>query len=121
VNGSPGPWRRARTAQPVRRGDRDHEYGLYAAPTATRCWTSLAGLQIPSIVIAHTILSGPPTPAVHSRAVAAMANHVVVCRTQLEARLCSRFDVDPAIIATIPHGGGPDGRTRTSPGRGRHL
>ena len=95
-----------------------HEYGLYGGADGDEVLDVLAGLQIPSIVIAHTILSDP-TPHQRSTlvAVAAMANHVVVMSDAARARLCSRFDVDPAIIATIPHGAAvPTGRTPHEPG-----
>ena len=82
-----------------------HEYGLYGGADGDEVLDVLGGLQIPSIVIAHTVLSDP-TP--HQRsllvAIAAMADQVIVMSDAARERLCNRFDVDPAIIATIPHG-----------------
>jgi glycosyltransferase involved in cell wall biosynthesis len=82
-----------------------HEYGLYGGADGDEVLDVLAGLQVPSIVIAHTIL-GDPTPHQRSTlvAVAAMADRVIVMSEAARERLCSRFDVDPAIVATIPHG-----------------
>ena len=95
-----------------------HEYGLYGGADGDEVLDVLAGLQIPSIVIAHTILSDP-TPHQRSTlvAVAAMADHVVVMSDAARERLCNRFDVDPAIITTIPHGAAiPTGRAPHEPG-----
>ncbi|MGD0287805.1 MAG: glycosyltransferase [Acidimicrobiales bacterium] len=95
-----------------------HEYGLYGGADGDEVFDVLAGLRIPSIVIAHTILSDPTA---HQRstlvAVAAMADHVVVMSDAARERLCNRFDVDPAIITTIPHGAAiPTGRAPHEPG-----
>ena len=95
-----------------------HEYGLYGGADGDEVLDVLAGLQIPSIVIAHTILSDP-TPHQRSTlvAVAAMADHVIVMSDAARERLCSRFDVDPAVITTIPHGAVvPTGRAQHEPG-----
>ena len=95
-----------------------HEYGLYGGADGDEVLEVLAGLQVPSIVIAHTILSDP-TPHQRSTlvAVAAMADHVVVMSDAARERLCNRFDVDPAIITTIPHGAVVStGRTPHEPG-----
>jgi len=93
-----------------------HEYGLYGGADGDEVLDVLAGLQIPSIVIAHTILSDP-TPHQRSTlvAVAAMADHVVVMSDAARARLCNRFDVDPAIVTTIPHGAATPGRAPHEP------
>jgi len=95
-----------------------HEYGLYGGADGDEVLDVLAGLQIPSIVIAHTILSDPTS---HQRstlvAVAAMADHVIVMSDAARARLCTSFDVDPAIVMTIPHGAAiPTGRAPHEPG-----
>ena len=95
-----------------------HEYGLYGGADGDEVLDVLAGLRIPSIVIAHTILTDP-TPHQRSTlvAVAAMADHVVVMSDAARARLCSRFDVDPAIVTTIPHGAAiPTGCAPDEPG-----
>jgi glycosyltransferase involved in cell wall biosynthesis len=94
-----------------------HEYGLYGGADGDEVLDVLAGLQIPSIVIAHTVLSDP-TP--HQRsilvAIAAMADRVIVMSDAAQARLCNRFDVDPATVETIPHGAAiPPDRARRDP------
>lgn len=82
-----------------------HEYGLYGGPDGDEVLQILDHLSVPSIVIAHTILTAP-TP--HQRAVlldvATLADQVVVMSEAARQRLCNRFDVDPAKVVTIPHG-----------------
>jgi glycosyltransferase involved in cell wall biosynthesis len=97
-----------------------HEYGVYGGEDGDEVLEILDDLQIPSIVIAHTILR-EPTP--HQRSVlvsvAAMADRVVVMSDAARERLCARFDVDPAKVTTIPHGAViPMARVRSDrPGR----
>jgi polysaccharide biosynthesis protein PslF len=82
-----------------------HEYGLYGGADGDEVVAVLAALDVPSIVVAHTILLAP-TP--HQRQVlvqvAALADQVVVMSEAARTRLCARFDVDPAKVTTIPHG-----------------
>jgi len=82
-----------------------HEYGLYGGTDGDEVLEILAGLRIPCIVIAHTILSHPTS---HQEAVlnevAAVADTVVVMSEAARERLCRRFAVDPAKVVTIPHG-----------------
>lgn len=82
-----------------------HEYGLYGGTDGDEVLQVLSGLHIPSIVIAHTILTNP-TP--HQRSVlndvAALADRVVVMTEAARARLCDSFDVDPSKVITIAHG-----------------
>ena len=65
----------------------------------------LGGLHVPSIVIAHTILTNP-TP--HQRSVlndvVALADRVVVMTEAARVRLCDGFDVDASKVTTIAHG-----------------
>jgi len=94
-----------------------HEYGLYGGADGDEVLGVLAGLRVPSIVIAHTILSNP-TPHQKSvlEAVASMADQVVVMSDAAQTRLCSRFDVDPAVVSTICHGAAiPTARDRHDP------
>jgi glycosyltransferase involved in cell wall biosynthesis len=82
-----------------------HEYGLYGGPDGDEVLEVLGGLRVPSIVIAHTILTHP-TP--HQRSVlvdvVAAADQVVVMSEAARTRLCTIFDVDPARVTTIAHG-----------------
>ena len=82
-----------------------HEYGLYGGADGDEVLEILSGLHVPSIVIAHTILTHP-TP--HQRSVlnevAALAGCIVVMTEAARKRLCDGFEVDPAKLATIAHG-----------------
>jgi glycosyltransferase involved in cell wall biosynthesis len=82
-----------------------HEYGLYGGTDGDEVLEVLEGTRVPSIVIAHTVLS-EPTP--HQRSVleetAALADQVVVMSDAARVRLCSIFEVDPNTVVTIAHG-----------------
>jgi polysaccharide biosynthesis protein PslF len=82
-----------------------HEYGLYGGADGDELLEILAGLRVPSIVIAHTVLANP-TP--HQRSVlnevVALADQVVVMTQAAQTRLCEGFDVDASKVATIAHG-----------------
>ncbi len=82
-----------------------HEYGLYGGRDGDDVLEILGGLEVPSIVVAHTILA-EPTP--HQRSVlndvATVADRVVVMTEAARARLCNGFDVDPSKVTTIAHG-----------------
>lgn len=82
-----------------------HEYGLYGGADGDEVLHILAGLRVPSIVVAHTVLSEPSR---HQRTVltdvAALSDRVVVMSDAARLRLCNRYDVDPAKVVTIPHG-----------------
>jgi glycosyltransferase involved in cell wall biosynthesis len=82
-----------------------HEYGLYGGADGDEVLEILGALDVPSIVIAHTILTHP-TP--HQRSVlnevVALADGVVVMTEAARSRLCEGFDVDARKISTIAHG-----------------
>jgi polysaccharide biosynthesis protein PslF len=82
-----------------------HEYGVYGGADGDEVLAIMDGLQVPVIVIAHTVLSDP-TP--HQRtvleAVCARASQVVVMSDAARRRLCERFDVDGSRVLTIAHG-----------------
>lgn len=82
-----------------------HEYGLYGGTDGDEVLEILGGLHVPSIVIAHTILTNP-TPHQWSvlNEVAALADRVVVMTEAARVRLCDRFDVDACKVTTIAHG-----------------
>ena len=82
-----------------------HEYGLYGGTDGDEVLEILGALRVPSILIAHTVLTHP-TP--HQRSVlndaAALADRVVVMTEAARLRLCERFDVDADKVSTIAHG-----------------
>ncbi len=95
-----------------------HEYGLYGGTDGDEVLEILGGLKVPSIVIAHTILTNP-TPHQWSvlNEVAALADQVVVMTEAARVRLCDRFDVDARKVTTIAHGAAIP-RERVVPDRG---
>jgi glycosyltransferase involved in cell wall biosynthesis len=82
-----------------------HEYGIYGGVDGDEVVDIIGGLQIPSIVVAHTVLKDP-TPHQRSvlEAIAALADHVVVMSEAASERLCLGFDIDRRKVTTIPHG-----------------
>ena len=82
-----------------------HEYGIYGGTDGDDVVDVIGGLQVPSIVVAHTVLKDP-TP--HQRSVletiATMADRIVVMSDAASRRLCLTFDVDPQKVTTISHG-----------------
>ena len=101
-----------------------HEYGLYGGTDGDEVLEILADLHVPSIVVAHTILTDPTS---HQRSVlndvAALADQVVVMTEAARSRLCQGFDVDASKVTTIAHGAAIPERTgRARPGgTARHL
>jgi glycosyltransferase involved in cell wall biosynthesis len=97
-----------------------HEYGLYGGADGDEVLEILGALHVPSIVIAHTILTNP-TP--HQRSVlndvAALADQVVVMTEAARVRLCDGFDVDEGKVTTIAHGAAIPG-ARVPPDRVDH-
>ena len=95
-----------------------HEYGLYGGADGDDVLEILGGLDVPSIVVAHTILAEPTR---HQRSVlndvAALADQVVVMTEAARVRLCNGFDVDASKVTTIAHGAAiPAGRAVANPG-----
>jgi polysaccharide biosynthesis protein PslF len=82
-----------------------HEYGIYGGLDGDEVVDIIGGLNVPSIVVAHTILKHP-TPHQRSvlEAIAAMAAQVVVMSESARQRLCHGYDVDPRKVSTIVHG-----------------
>lgn len=82
-----------------------HEYGIYGGTDGDEVLDIIGGLDIPSIVVVHTVLSAP-TP--HQRSVleliVALADRVVVMSESANRRLCTGFRVDHRKVITIPHG-----------------
>jgi polysaccharide biosynthesis protein PslF len=82
-----------------------HEYGIYGGPDGDEVVQIMAGLRVPSIVVAHTVLKDP-TPHQRSvlESVLASANQVVVMSEVARQRLCAGFAVDCHKVTTISHG-----------------
>lgn len=82
-----------------------HEFGIYGGADGDEVVDILGGLDIPSIVVLHTV---PRNPTPHQRsvleAVMSLAHHVVVMSDSAGTLLRSGFDVERRKISTIPHG-----------------
>ena len=96
-----------------------HEYGIYGGRDGDDVLEVMSQLNVPSIVVAHTVLLDPTA---HQRrvleSVAEMASAVVVMTDAARSRLVTRFDVDASKVVTIPHGAAMpparDGRDRSA-------
>ena len=92
-----------------------HEYGLYDGVDGDSIVELLSGVEVPIIVVAHTVLTDP-TP--HQRAVleqvCRLAQTVVVMTETARVRLVAGFDVEPAKVTVIPHGAATPRASRAS-------
>ena len=106
VNGSPSSVNASSDA--LNRSDVaiiQHEYGLYGGADGDEVLEILGALHVPSIVIAHTILTNPsPNQRSVLNDAAALADQVVVMTEAARLRLCENFDVDARKVTTIAHG-----------------
>jgi glycosyltransferase involved in cell wall biosynthesis len=82
-----------------------HEYGIYDGVDGDGVLDVQAGLVVPSIVIAHTVLRAPTASqrAVLER-VCDAADAVVVMTDSARVRLIESFDVEASKVLIIPHG-----------------
>lgn len=96
-----------------------HEYGVYGGADGDEVLQIMAGLHVPSIVVAHTVLKDP-TP--HQRSVLekvlSLADKVVVMSKEARHRLTVGYAVDSTKITTIPHGAIVSG-SNTAPSSGQ--
>lgn len=84
-----------------------HEFGIYGGPDGAEVLDLLSGLDIPSIVTLHTVLTRP-SPGQRSilESVSALAERTIVMSETACRRLIGGYDVDPASVRVIPHGAG---------------
>jgi glycosyltransferase involved in cell wall biosynthesis len=82
-----------------------HEFDVYGGVDGDEVVDIMAGLRVPSIVVAHAV---PKDPTSHQRsvleAIAVLADQVVVMSDAASQRLRDVFDVDRRKVVTIPHG-----------------
>ena len=96
-----------------------HEYGIYGGPDGDEVVQIMAGLRVPSVVVAHTVLKDP-TPHQRSvlEAVVGVADQVVVMSEAAKHRLSDGYAIDRTKVVTIPHGATvPDATTQKRPAR----
>jgi glycosyltransferase involved in cell wall biosynthesis len=106
VNGEAGSLREA--IQTLNRFDLamiQHEYGIFGGPDGVEVLDILRGLDVPSVVTLHTVLSNPsPSQRSILEAVVAMSDATVVMSETANRRLREVYDVDRSKVSTIPHG-----------------
>lgn len=82
-----------------------HEYGIYGGVDGDEVVEIISRLEVPCIVVAHTVLTHPsPHQRSVLEAVAALAAQVIVMSEAANERLCSGYDVDREKVTTIAHG-----------------
>jgi len=91
-----------------------HEYGIFGGHDGDEVLSLLSQLQVPSIVVLHTVLT---TPTDHQRqvleSVVRLASAAVTMTSTARDRLVAGYRIDPGKVQVIPHGsadiaGGPD-------------
>ncbi|WP_323748025.1 glycosyltransferase, partial [Catenulispora rubra] len=105
VNGAPeGPAAVARVLDRFDVAIVQHEYGIYGGRDGADVIHVLAGLNVPAIVVLHTVL---PAPSPHQRQVLeriADAAAAVVVMSDTAARLLNEvYLVDAHKVSVIPH------------------
>lgn len=82
-----------------------HEYGIYAGPDGDAVVELMAGIVVPVVLVAHTVLASPSAGqrSVLERA-CDLADVVVVMTITARERLLAGFRVDPNKVVVIPHG-----------------
>jgi glycosyltransferase involved in cell wall biosynthesis len=82
-----------------------HEYGVYGGPDGDEILPLLAAVEIPTVVVLHTVLG---TPSAHQRevleAIAQRADAVVVMTASGYQRLGTGYTLDMGKVSVIPHG-----------------
>ncbi len=82
-----------------------HEYGIYGGPDGQDVIPLLESLQVPIIVVLHTVLAGPsPRQRLILNRVMAAASAVVVMTQTARSRLLDGYDIAAGKISVIPHG-----------------
>ena len=82
-----------------------HEYGIYGGPDGEEILELMAGLQVPTIVTLHTVVSDPtPRQKEILERVVATAGRVVVMSYTALRRLTDRYKVDSHKVLMVPHG-----------------
>ena len=85
-----------------------HEYGIYGGPDGDEVLGVLQALDVPTILVLHTVLSDPSP---HQREVleaAAAASDAIVTMAQTPRRRLARgYEIDMAKVHVIPHGAPP--------------
>jgi glycosyltransferase involved in cell wall biosynthesis len=99
-----------------------HEYGIYPGPDGQDVVPLLRGLEVPSIVVLHTVLASPtPRQKTVLEEVVHAARAIVTMTGTARDRLLAGYDVDPRKVNVIPHGAGDHARAPVSKQPRPHL
>ena len=94
-----------------------HEYGIYDGVDGESVLSLMAGIDVPIVLIAHTVVSEPtPTQRSVLEQACAMADVVVVMTDTACRRLLAGFDVDADKVIVIPHGAATPPQSRSMVG-----
>jgi polysaccharide biosynthesis protein PslF len=86
-----------------------HEFGIYGGEDGAEIVELLAGIDIPAIVVLHTVLRAPsPNQRAILEAVVAAADIVVVQSEAARSRLLEAYEVPPSRVRVVPHGARTD-------------
>lgn len=86
-----------------------HEFGIFGGPDGSEVVDLMAGLDVPTAVTMHTVLTHPtPSQRAIVDRLCDLAARVVVMSETASTRLIRRYGVDPARISVIPHGVHPE-------------
>ncbi len=82
-----------------------HEYGIYGGPDGDEVLAILARLDVPAVVVLHTVLAHP-TPGQKRvlEEVVRLASAVVVMTETARNNLQTSYRVDTSAVRVIPHG-----------------
>jgi glycosyltransferase involved in cell wall biosynthesis len=82
-----------------------HEFGIYGPDDGAAVVDLVSALDIPAIVVLHTVLRDPSlNQRAITRALAASADGLVALSGSAEDLLVNRYGIDPALVTMIPHG-----------------
>ncbi len=82
-----------------------HEYGIYSGDDGAAVLDVMAGVVVPTVVVAHTVISQPTANQRRILEQVCDAADVIVLMTETaHVRLLGGFDVDPTKAVVIPHG-----------------
>lgn len=82
-----------------------HEYGLYPGLDGVEILDTMAGIVVPTILVAHTVVSSPtPNQRYVLEQACDLADAVVVMTQTARTRLTTCFDVKDSKVVVIPHG-----------------
>jgi len=82
-----------------------HEYGIYGGPDGNEVLEILARIEIPTVVVLHTVLERPTPGQKHVlEEVVRLASAVVVMTETARRNLQNNYRVDTSAVRVIPHG-----------------